>query len=123
MSINHVTLSGNLTREQEIRQTQSGSSVLRFSIAVNDRMKNPDGSWGDRANYFDCVAFGKQAEAWNKWLAKGVHVVIDGMLRYQSWEKDGQKRSKVEIMVDSLETQRQTQPKQDTGYYSEDLPF
>ena len=104
MSINKVILTGNLTRDPELRATPSGTSVLSFSIAVNDRRKNPSsGEWEDVPNYIDCNLFGTRADALAKFLAKGSKVGIDGKLRWSQWEKDGQKRSKVDVTVDNLE--------------------
>lgn len=104
MSINKVILTGNLTRDPELRATPSGTPVLAFSIAVNDRRKNPSsGEWEDVPNYIDCNMFGSRAQSVAKYLSKGSKVGVDGKLRYSSWEKDGQKRSKVDVFVDNIE--------------------
>lgn len=104
MSINRCTLSGNLTRDPELRSTAGGTSVLSFSIAVNDRRKNSQtGEWEDYPNFVDCAMFGARAEAVGRFLAKGNKVAIEGKLRYSSWEKDGQRRSKLEVVVDEIE--------------------
>lgn len=104
MSINRVTLAGNLTRDPEIRVTQGGTPVMEFGIAVNERVKNSQtGEWEDSPNFFDCAMFGTRAEAVSKYLSKGMKVTIDGKLRWQSWEKDGQKRSKVSVLINELE--------------------
>ena len=105
MSINRVFISGNLTRDTELRQTPGGMQVLRFGVAVNDRAKNQQtGQWEDRANFVDCVVFGKRAEALAGMLAKGQRVAIDGRLRYSSWEaQDGSRRSKLEVVVEEIE--------------------
>lgn len=105
MSINRVCLSGNLTRDPETRATASGNTVLQFSIAVNERRKNPHtGEWDDVPNYVDCVSFGKRATALSNILRKGMKVSLDGKLRYHSWEtNDGQKRSKLDVIVDEIE--------------------
>ena len=104
MSLNKVFLSGNLTRSPELRATSGGTSVLDFGVAVNERRKNPQsGEWEDRANFVDCAMFGKRAEAVAKFLTKGQKVAIEGKIRYSSWEKDGQKRSKLSVIVDELE--------------------
>ena len=120
MSINHVTLSGNLTRDSELRTTQGGTNILSFGIAVNDRRKNQQtGEWEDVPNYFDCTLFGARAEKLSQYLTKGTKVAVSGRLHYSSWEKDGQKRSKVDVIVDDLEflsarnqTPRQAPPMQ-----------
>jgi len=104
MSINKVILTGNLTRDPELRATPSGTSVLSFSVAVNDRRKNPSsGEWEDVPNYIDCNLFGTRADALAKYLFKGSKVGVDGKLRWSQWEKDGQKRSKVDVTVDNIE--------------------
>ena len=104
MSINRVIISGNLTRDAELRQTASGTSVLGFGVAVNDRRRNNQtGEWEDYANFVDCTMFGQRAQAIAQYLRKGLKVAIEGKLRYSSWERDGQKRSKLEVIVDDLE--------------------
>ena len=104
MSINRVCISGNLTRSPELRALASGMAVLEFGIAVNDRRKNAQsGEWEDYPNFVDCSLFGTRAEKLTQYLAKGQKVAIAGKLRYSSWEKDGQKRSKLSVLVDDLE--------------------
>lgn len=104
MGINKVFLSGNLTRDPELRATASGTQVLEFGLAVNERVRNQQADvWEERANFFSCIVFGRRAEALSRYLAKGAKVSIEGSLRYSSWERDGVKRSKVEVIVDELE--------------------
>lgn len=104
MSINRVSISGNLTRDSELRVTQGGTAVLGFGVAVNDRRKNPQtGEWEDVPNYVDCALFGKRADSLAGYLTKGTKVAVDGKLRYSSWERDGQRRSKLEVIVDEIE--------------------
>ena len=104
MSINRVAISGNLTRDAEIRMSQSGTAIVGFGVAVNDRKKNSQtGEWEDYANFVDCTMFGPRAEKVQPYLEKGVKVAVEGKLRYSSWEKDGQKRSKIEVIVDEIE--------------------
>ena len=104
MSINRVCITGNLTRDPELRATAAGTQVLSFGIAVNDRRKNPQtGEWEDYPNYIDCTMFGTRAEAVGRYISKGSKVAIEGKLRYSSWERDGQKRSKLEVIVDEIE--------------------
>lgn len=103
MSINRVNISGNLTRDPELRTTQTGMSILRFGVAVNDRRKNADGDWEDVPNFIDCTVFGRRAEGVEPYLSKGSKVAIEGKLRWSSWEKDGQKRSRLEVIVDEIE--------------------
>lgn len=104
MSINRVVISGNLTRDSELRATASGMSVLGFGVAVNDRRKNQQtGAWEDYPNYIDCTMFGARADGLHQYLVKGTKVAIEGKLRWSQWERDGQKRSKIEVIVDELE--------------------
>lgn len=123
MSINRCNISGNLTRDPEMRALRNGTQVLSFGVAVNDRRKNPQtGDWEDYPNFIDCTMFGSRAEAVGRYLAKGTKVAIEGKLRYSSWEKDGQRRSKLEVIVDEIEfmSQRQQAP---ADVYDEDCPF
>ena len=105
MSINRVVLSGNLTRDPEIRRTQSGMAILNFGVAVNDRRRNQQtGEWEDYANFIDCVLFGNRAESLSNILSKGMKVAIEGKLRWSQWEnREGQKRNKIEVVVDDVE--------------------
>lgn len=93
MSINSVTVSGNIGRS-EVKATQSGSTILTFSLAVNERVKRGD-AWEDYTNWIDVCVFGKRAESLGNILTKGMKVCVSGRLRYSSWERDGQKRSKI----------------------------
>ena len=104
MSINRVIISGNLTRDPELRSTAGGMAVLGFGVAVNDRRKNQQtGEWEDYPNFIDCTMFGARAEALSRYLNKGTKVSIEGKLRWSQWEREGQKRSKIEVIVDELE--------------------
>ena len=105
MSINRVNISGNLTRDPELRVTGSGTQILSFGVAVNDRRRNPQtNEWEDVPNFVDCVVFGARAEPLSRFLSKGSKVALEGRLRYSSWEtKDGQRRSKLEVVVDEVE--------------------
>lgn len=104
MSINRVIISGNLTRDPELRCTQSGTDVLSFGVAVNDRRKNNrTGEWDDYPNFVDCTMFGNRARSVSQYLAKGSKVAIEGKLRWSQWERDGQKHSKLSVIVDELE--------------------
>ncbi len=104
MSINRVMISGNLTRDSELRSTQSGMGILSFGVAVNDRRKNPQtGDWEDYPNFVDCTMFGTRGEKLHQYLTKGTKVSIEGKLRYSSWESNGARRSKLEVIVDELE--------------------
>lgn len=114
MNINSVILTGNLTRDPELRSTSSGTHVLQFSIAVNDRVKD-GGEWKDRPNYIDCTMFGTRAESLSKFLHKGSKVGVQGKLHWSSWEKDGQKRSKVEVWPDMVELLTPRNAQKDEG--------
>lgn len=104
MSINRVNISGNLTRDPELRQTPAGTAVLTFGVAVNDRRRNQQtGEWEEVPNFVDCVVFGNRAEPLSRFLTKGAKVAIEGKLRWSQWERDGQKRSKLEVIVDEVE--------------------
>lgn len=106
MSINRVCISGNLTRDPQLRSTAGGMSVLSMGVAVNDRRKNPQtGQWEDFPNFVDCTLFGTRGEKLAQYLAKGSKVAIEGKLRYRSWndQQTGQKRSALEVVVDELE--------------------
>lgn len=125
MSINRVNISGNLTRDPELRSTAGGMSILKLGVAVNDRRK-VDGEWEDVANFIDCTMFGTRAESVARFLAKGSKVAIEGKLRWSSWETpQGEKRSKLEVVVDDIEFMS----KADGGSQSapaddgEDVPF
>lgn len=146
MSINKVLVTGNLTRDPELKQSAGGTAILRFGVAVNDRRKNGQtGEWEDVPNFVDCVMFGSRAEALSRYLAKGAKVAVEGKLRYSSWEKDGERRSKLEVVVDELEfmsgkaqAEKPMEPREAAAYmgatikpaaparpdlYGEDIPF
>jgi single-strand DNA-binding protein len=106
MSINRVNITGNLTRDPELRSTGSGMAVLQMGVAVNDRRKNQQtGEWEDSPNFIDVVMFGTRAESVSRFLSKGSKVAIEGKLRWSSWEDKttGAKRSKVEVVADDIE--------------------
>ena len=104
MSINRVNISGHLTRDPELRMTPKGTQVLSFGIAVNDRRLNREtNQWEDYPNFVECTMFGTRAESLARFLSKGTKVTIEGKLRWSQWERDGQKRSKLEVVVDDLE--------------------
>ena len=99
--INHVVLVGRLTRNAELKYTNNGSAVSKFSIAINQRRKKDD-QWVDEAHFFDIVLWGKTAESLNQYLVKGKQVGIEGQLRQNRWEQEGQARSKVEIFATNV---------------------
>jgi single-strand DNA-binding protein len=102
VDLNHVVLIGRLTREAELKYTANGQAVCKFSIAVNRRRKNGD-QWVDEPNFFDVVLWGRQGETLHQYLVKGKLIGVDGELRQDRWEQDGQNRSKVEIVANNLQ--------------------
>jgi single-strand DNA-binding protein len=105
MAINKATITGNITRDPELRQTQGGTSVLTIGVAVNDRRKNQQtGEWEDYPNFIDCTIFGNRATGVAPHLEKGMKVAIEGKLNQSRWQaEDGTNRSKIEIIVDEIE--------------------
>lgn len=102
MSINSVSISGNLGRDPELRVTPTGTSVLSLSVAVNDRVRDQQtGEWRDRANWVDVVVFGSRADAIAPFLAKGSKVAVSGRLRWSQWQdkQTGANRSKLEVVA------------------------
>ena len=104
MGINRVVVSGNLTREPELRQAGS-TTVLAFGIAVNERRRNAQTEqWEDHPNFFDVLVWGARGEGLSRILTKGMKVAIEGKLRWSSWTgQDGGNRSKVEIVADNVD--------------------
>ncbi len=100
--VNHVVLVGRLTRDAEMRFTASGQAICNFSLAVNRRIKKEE-QWVDEASFFDLTLWGKTAEALQRYLLKGTQVAVDGELRQDRWEKEGQKFSKVVVNVNNLQ--------------------
>jgi single-strand DNA-binding protein len=104
-NINRVVLTGNLTRDPELRSTPSGTSICGLRIATNTRRKDgQSGEWIDKANYFDVTIFGRQGENAAQYLSKGRPVAIDGRLEWREWQdKDGNKRQSVDIIADNVQ--------------------
>lgn len=133
MSINNVTISGNLTRDCEIKRTASGMAIVSFTVAVNERRKNNQtGEWDDYANFVDVTWFGTYAEKCAATLTNGTKVCVDGRLRQSRWQtQDGQNRSKLEVIADEVELPPRPQgqfnpPHQETlpdTLYASDIPF
>jgi single-strand DNA-binding protein len=102
--INRVTIVGRLTRDPELRHLPSGTPVLQMGVAFNGRQKDEMGNWTDKPNFFDVKVFGNQAEMLSQHLSKGRRIGVDGRLDWSSWEaQDGSKRSKVEIVAQSVQ--------------------
>jgi single-strand DNA-binding protein len=103
-NINRVILTGNLTRDPELRSTSTGTSVCSLRIANNTRQKDANGEWADRAHYFSVTVFGAQGENCARFLSKGRPVAIDGRLQWREWQTpDGAKRESVEIVAESVQ--------------------
>ena len=104
-NVNKVLLMGNMTRDIEMRQFPSGGSVGKFTLAVNERYKDRNEQWQERANFIDCEVFGRKAEVMAQCLGKGRPVFIEGKLRLDKWEdkQSGQNRSKLKVVVDDFQ--------------------
>jgi single-strand DNA-binding protein len=103
-NINRVVLTGNLTRDPELRSTSGGTPVCSLRIANNTRQKDANGEWGDRAHFFSVTVFGAQGENCARFLSKGRPVAIDGRLQWREWQdQSGNKRESVEIVADSVQ--------------------
>jgi single-strand DNA-binding protein len=102
LDINHVVLVGRLTRDAELRYTNSGSAMAAISLAINTRRRRDD-QWVDEAHFFDAVVWGKTAESLSPYLTKGKQIGLEGELRQNRWEQDGQRRSKVEIFTRNIQ--------------------
>ena len=103
-NINRVIVTGNLTRDPELRSLQSGTAVCKLRIAVNSRRKDQSGEWVDKPNYFDVTVWGAQGENCATYLSKGRPVAIDGRLDWREWEdQNGNKRQSVEIIADTVQ--------------------
>jgi single-strand DNA-binding protein len=103
-NLNRVVITGNLTRDPELRSLSSGTSVCKLRVAVNSRRKDASGDWVDKPNYFDVTVWGAQGENCATYLSKGRPVAIDGRLEWREWEaQDGTKRQSVEIIADSVQ--------------------
>ena len=103
-NINRVVMTGNLTRDPELRSLPSGMSVCSLRIACNTRRKGQGGEWEDKPNYFDVTVWGAQGENCSKYLSKGRPVAIDGRLEWREWQtENGDKRQAIDIIADSVQ--------------------
>ena len=130
MSINKVFVSGNLTRDAEVKRLASGTAVVNFGMAVNDRRRNQQtGEWEDYANFIDVTWFGTYAEKCAGSMIKGARTTVEGHLRQDRWERDGNKYSKLYIIADEVvappKQQGQFSPPEtaQTSVYDDDIPF
>jgi single-strand DNA-binding protein len=101
-SFNLVVLMGNLTRDVELKYSQNQMAIAKLGLAVNDRVKK-NNEWVDEPTYVDITLFGRTAEIANQYLSKGSSVLIEGRLKYDAWETDGQKRSKLSVIGDKMQ--------------------
>lgn len=101
-NFNKVILLGNLTRDPEVRFTREGAPVASFTLAINSNRARQEGDSKDDVSYIDLVAFGKQADLVKNYLEKGAPLLVEGRLQQRRWEQEGQKRSKVEVVVQSI---------------------
>jgi len=103
-NVNVVVITGNLTKDPELRSTNSGTSVCEMRVAVNSRRKDQSGQWVDKPNYFDVVVFGAQGENCANYLSRGRPLAVEGRLDWREWEaKDGGKRQAVQIIANSVQ--------------------
>lgn len=102
-SFNRVILLGNLTRDPELRYTPSGTAVTDIGLAVNDRRKGQNGEWVEETTFVDVTLWGRTAEIASEYLTKGSSALIEGRLKLDTWETDGQKRSKLKIIGEKLQ--------------------
>lgn len=102
-SYNRVMLIGNLTRDIELRHTPGGTAVTDIGLAVNDRRKNTQGDWVDEVTYVDITLWGRTAEIASEYLRKGSPVFIEGRLKYETWEVEGQKKSRLKVVGERLQ--------------------
>src|SRR5829696_1204735 len=102
-SYNRVVLVGNLTRDPELKYIPSGTAVAEIGLAVNDRRKGPNGEWIEETTFVDITLWGRTAEVANEYLSKGSNILIEGRLKLDTWEKDGQKRSKLRVVAEKMQ--------------------
>lgn len=130
--INAVALSGALGADPELRATSGGTAVLSFSLGVGERRRGADGQWTDAVSWVPCTVFGRRAEALGRILRKGTRVALSGKLRASSWERDGVRHKRVEVVAETLDILSRPQgnvqaggqsPADEPDIYSEDVPF
>ncbi|MCA9143823.1 MAG: single-stranded DNA-binding protein [Planctomycetaceae bacterium] len=102
-SFNRVVLMGNVTRDIELKYLQSGTAVTELGLAMNDRRKTQSGEWVDEPVFVDVTLWGRTAEIASEYLSKGAPVFIEGRLKYDTWEADGQKRSKLRVVGERMQ--------------------
>ena len=102
-SFNRVILVGNLTRDIELKYTPGGTAVTDIGMAVNDRRKNASGEWVDETTFVDVTLWGRTAEVASEYLGKGSPILVEGRLKLDTWETDGQKRSKLRVVCERMQ--------------------
>ena len=102
-SYNRVILVGNLTRDVELRHLNSGTAVADVGLAVNDRRKSQSGEWVDETTFVDVTLWGRTAEVASEYLSKGSPLLVEGRLKLDTWETDGQKRSKLKVVCEKMQ--------------------
>lgn len=102
-SYNRVVLMGNLTRDIELRYTPSGTAVTDIGVAVNDRRKSASGEWVEETTFVDVTLWGRTAEVASEYLSKGSPIFLEGRLKLDTWEKDGQKNSKLRVVCERMQ--------------------
>jgi single-strand DNA-binding protein len=103
MYLNKAFIIGNLTRDPEMRSLPSGSTVTNFSLATNRRYKDANGNWQEATDYHNVVVFGRQAETTAQYLKKGSSALVEGRMQTRSWEQDGQKKYRTEVVADRVQ--------------------
>jgi len=133
--LNSVAMIGRLVKDSELKYTKGGVPILSFTVAVNKSVKDPGGSYVDKASFLDCILWGKLGESIGKYMTKGKRVAVDGEIEQQRWEtSDGEKRSKMQIVArglqiidsDKRENQKPRELVQDDlvhKVFSDDIPF
>lgn len=102
-SYNRVILVGNLTRDIELKYTPGGTAVTDIGMAVNDRRKSATGEWVDETTFVDVTLWGRTAEVASEYLSKGSPILVEGRLKLDTWETEGQKRSKLRVVCDRMQ--------------------
>lgn len=102
-NLNKVLLMGNMTRDPQLSYLPSQTPVVEFGLAINRKFKKQDGTMADETCFVDCQMYGKRAETVNKYFKKGDPIFVEGRLKFDSWEKDGKKQSKLRVFVDNFE--------------------
>lgn len=135
-SFNRVVLLGNVTRDIEVKYTQGGTAVTELGLAVNDRRKGQDGEWIEETTFVDVTLWGRTAEVAGEYVSKGQPILIEGRLKLDTWEKDGEKRSKMRVVGETMQLlgskqeggapkQRSEKPKpgRQESFTDEEVPF